>query len=49
VADVDLYLDPVCPLSRVTSRWLLDAAHTTGKPAIPRQTSLTVLDARACR
>ncbi len=44
MADIDLYLDPVCPFSWVTSRWLLDAAHTTRKPVTLRQMSLAVLN-----
>jgi hypothetical protein len=44
VADVVLYLDPVCPFSWVTSRWLLDAAHKTHTPVTLRQMSLAVLN-----
>lgn len=42
--DVDLYLDPVCPFSWVTSRWLLDAARATHTPVTLRQMSLAVLN-----
>ena len=41
---IDLYLDPVCPFSWVTSRWLLDAADKTGRPVTLRQMSLAVLN-----
>ncbi len=44
VADVDLYLDPVCPFSWVTSRWLLDAGRQTHTPVTLRQMSLAVLN-----
>jgi hypothetical protein len=44
VADVDLYLDPVCPFAWVTSRWLLDAGHKTHTPVMLRQMSLAVLN-----
>lgn len=44
MADVDLYLDAVCPFSWVTSRWLLDAAHATHTPVTLRQMSLAVLN-----
>jgi 2-hydroxychromene-2-carboxylate isomerase len=44
VTTIDLYLDPVCPFSWVTSRWLLDAAEKTQRPVILRQMSLTVLN-----
>ncbi len=44
MADVDLYLDPVCPFSWVTSRWLLDAAHQTHTSVFLRQMSLAVLN-----
>ncbi len=41
---IDLYLDPVCPFSWVTSRWLLDAADETDRPVTLRQMSLAVLN-----
>lgn len=41
---IDLYLDPVCPFSWVTSRWLLDAADKTERPVKLRQMSLAVLN-----
>lgn len=41
---IDLYLDPVCPFSWVTSRWLLDAADKTGRPVVLRQMSLAILN-----
>ncbi len=44
MAEVDLYLDPVCPFSWVTSRWLLDAARETRTPVTLRQMSLAVLN-----
>lgn len=44
MSHVDLYLDPVCPFSWVTSRWLLDAAHATHTPVALRQMSLAVLN-----
>ncbi len=44
VADVDLYLDPICPFAWVASRWLLDAADTTQTPVTLRQMSLAVLN-----
>lgn len=44
MADVDLYLDPVCPFSWVTARWLLDAAQSTHTPVTLRQMSLAVLN-----
>ncbi len=44
MADVDLYLDPVCPFSWVTSRWLLDAAQETHTSVFLRQMSLAVLN-----
>ncbi len=44
VADVDLYLDPICPFAWVASRWLLDAADATRTPVTLRQMSLAVLN-----
>ncbi len=44
MAVVDLYLDPICPFSWVTSRWLLDAANQTRTPVTLRQMSLAVLN-----
>ena len=44
MADVDLYLDPVCPFSWVTARWLLDATQSTHTPVTLRQMSLAVLN-----
>ncbi|ORV62153.1 disulfide bond formation protein DsbA [Mycobacterium europaeum] len=44
MADVDLYLDPVCPFSWVTARWLRDAAQSTQTPVVLRQMSLAVLN-----
>lgn len=44
MADIDLYLDPICPFSWVASRWLLDAAHPTRTPVTLRQMSLAVLN-----
>ena len=44
MAEIDLYLDPVCPFSWVTSRWLLDAADRTGATVTLRQMSLAVLN-----
>ncbi|UXA06775.1 DsbA family protein [Mycobacterium sp. SMC-2] len=44
MADVDLYLDPVCPFSWVTARWLRDAARSTHTPVTLRQMSLAVLN-----
>ncbi|WP_205876839.1 mycothiol-dependent nitroreductase Rv2466c family protein [Mycobacterium camsae] len=41
---IDLYLDPVCPFSWVTSRWLLDAAERTDRPVMLRQMNLAVLN-----
>ncbi len=44
MADIDLYLDPICPFSWVASRWLLDAAHVIHAPVTLRQMSLAVLN-----
>jgi 2-hydroxychromene-2-carboxylate isomerase len=44
VTSIDLYVDPVCPFAWVTSRWLLDAATTTGRSVMLRQMSLAVLN-----
>jgi hypothetical protein len=41
---IDLYLDPTCPFSWVTSRWLLAAADATRTPVTLRQMSLAVLN-----
>lgn len=44
MANVDLYLDPICPFSWVASRWLLDAGHTMHTPVTLRQMSLAILN-----
>lgn len=44
MTEIDLYLDPVCPFSWVTSRWLLDAANVSGTPVTLKQMSLAVLN-----
>ncbi|BBZ72211.1 mycothiol-dependent nitroreductase Rv2466c family protein [Mycobacterium paraseoulense] len=44
MTDIDLYLDPVCPFSWVTARWLRDAARSTHTPVALRQMSLAVLN-----
>jgi hypothetical protein len=44
MTSIDLYVDPVCPFAWVTSRWLLDAATTTGHSVMLRQMSLAVLN-----
>jgi hypothetical protein len=44
MTSIDLYVDPVCPFAWVTSRWLLDAATTTGRSVVLRQMSLAVLN-----
>ncbi|WP_280267294.1 disulfide bond formation protein DsbA [Nocardia wallacei] len=43
MADIDLYVDPVCPFAWVTSRWLLAAADGTHTVRL-RQMSLAVLN-----
>lgn len=44
MADIDLYLDPVCPFAWVTSRWLLTAATDGPHTVRLRQMSLAVLN-----
>ncbi len=44
MADIDLYLDPVCPFAWVTSRWLLAAAEDGPHTVRLRQMSLAVLN-----
>ncbi|MFI1920327.1 DsbA family protein [Nocardia sp. NPDC020380] len=44
MADIDLYLDPVCPFAWVTSHWLLAAADGTEHRVRLRQMSLAVLN-----
>lgn len=44
MSTIDLYLDPVCPFSWVTSRWLLAAAERTNRPVALRQMNLAVLN-----
>ncbi|WP_373167466.1 mycothiol-dependent nitroreductase Rv2466c family protein [Mycobacterium marinum] len=44
MADVELYLDPICPFAWVTSRWLLEAAQSTHTPVTLRQMNLAVLN-----
>jgi hypothetical protein len=44
MTSIDLYVDPICPFSWVTSRWLLDAATATGRSVALRQMSLAVLN-----
>lgn len=44
MADLDLYLDPVCPFSWVTARWLLDAAPSTHTRVTLRQMNLAILN-----
>ncbi|BBX55193.1 DSBA-like thioredoxin domain protein [Mycobacterium shottsii] len=44
MADVELYLDPICPFAWVTSRWLLEAAQSTHTRVTLRQMSLAVLN-----
>ncbi|NKY32921.1 disulfide bond formation protein DsbA [Nocardia speluncae] len=43
MAEIDLYVDPVCPFAWVTARWLLDAAHGEHTVAV-KQMSLAVLN-----
>jgi hypothetical protein len=44
MTSIELYVDPICPFAWVTSRWLLDAATTTGHNVALRQMSLAVLN-----
>ncbi|MEV6558235.1 disulfide bond formation protein DsbA [Nocardia sp. NPDC051756] len=44
MAEIDLYLDPVCPFAWVTSRWLLAAAEGGPHKVRLRQMSLAVLN-----
>ncbi|MEU4711047.1 disulfide bond formation protein DsbA [Nocardia salmonicida] len=44
MADIDLYLDPVCPFAWVTSRWLLAASADSPHTVRLRQMSLAVLN-----
>jgi hypothetical protein len=44
MTSIDLYVDPVCPFAWVTSRWLLNAATTTGGDVALRQMSLAVIN-----
>lgn len=44
MADIDLYLDPICPFSWVASRWLLGATHIIQMPVTLRQMNLAVLN-----
>ncbi|MFI1461910.1 mycothiol-dependent nitroreductase Rv2466c family protein [Nocardia carnea] len=47
MAEIDLYVDPVCPFAWVTARWLLDTARGEHAVAV-KQMSLAVLnDGRA--
>jgi 2-hydroxychromene-2-carboxylate isomerase len=44
MTSIELYVDPVCPFAWVTSRWLLDAATSTGRSVVLRQMNLAVLN-----
>ncbi|APE36389.1 disulfide bond formation protein DsbA [Nocardia mangyaensis] len=44
MAEIDLYVDPVCPFAWVTSRWLLAAAEGSPHTVRLRQMSLAVLN-----
>lgn len=44
MAEIDLYVDPVCPFAWVTSRWLLAANHDGPHTVRLRQMSLAVLN-----
>ncbi|MEU4808060.1 disulfide bond formation protein DsbA [Nocardia fluminea] len=44
MAEIDLYLDPVCPFAWVSSRWLLAAAQDGPHTVRLRQMSLAVLN-----
>ena len=44
MTSIELYVDPICPFAWVASRWLLDAAATTGHSVALRQMSLAVLN-----
>lgn len=44
MAEIDLYVDPVCPFAWVTSRWLLAAASGVPHTVRLRQMSLAVLN-----
>ncbi|CCF62365.1 disulfide bond formation protein DsbA [Nocardia cyriacigeorgica] len=44
MAEIDLYLDPVCPFAWVTSRWLLAAAESGPHTVRLQQMSLAVLN-----
>jgi len=41
---IELYLDPICPFSWVTWRWLQQAATATGRTCTLRQMSLAILN-----